>query len=142
MKEFEAASGLVIHRIKSKFVLNRVMTAAERRSLNDIRTDASIAERAVSLGTPIERGVVSDDVLERGFSRVGERLDVFRQTSMSWTMRVLAIKMFLFSLVSYSDRLFLMSPSRTSSIANDALRLLTPVPFSFFFNFEPLLPNV
>ena len=48
--------------------------------------------------------MTGDDVSDRGFQRVGERLKMFNRAFMSWTMRVLAVNVFVLSLVSYSNR--------------------------------------
>ena len=90
---------------------------------------ASLVDRAICLGTPIGRGITGDDVSDRGFDRMGDRLEVLSQASMSWTVRVLAVNMFLFSIVSYPNRLFLVSSDRTARITNQSLRFITPVPF-------------
>ena len=97
VREFESASGLEIHWTKSKFIPSRNMNARERRILNEIWEGAAVVDRTVWLGAPIGWGVTDDDVVERGISRVGERLVTFRKASMSWTMRVLAINMFFYS---------------------------------------------
>jgi hypothetical protein len=105
------------------------MTTPEKRSLGAVWPDANVVDRTVSLGTPIGRGVTGDDVSDRGFQRVGERLKMFNRAFMSWTMRVLAVNVFVLSLVSYSNRIFLMSPDRIAHLTNQALRFITPVPF-------------
>ena len=123
------AGGLAIHRTKSKSLPNRDMSTTEKRSLNRAWADANVVKWTISLGTPIGRGVAGDEISDRGYDRISQRIEVFSQTSMSWTMRVLAVNMFLFSLVSYPNRLFLMSPERSSRLADHALRFITPVPF-------------
>ena len=51
---------------------------------------------------------------------------------MSWTMGVLAVNMFAVSLVSYSNRIFLVLPQTITRISDRALRFLTPIPFCSF----------
>ena len=129
VKEFEAASGLQIHRTKSKIIPSRTMTASEKRSLNSMWSDANVVNRSISLGMPIGHGVSSSEVSDQGAANARARIDTFSRSSMSWTMRILAVNMFIFSLTSYSCRLFLMLPQRINDISNRALRFLTPVPF-------------
>ena len=132
VKEFEAASGLAIHRTKSKFIPNRIMTQSEKRSLQSIWSDANIVDRTVSLGMPIGRGVPSSEASERGMYNARVRIDTLSKISMSWTMRVMSVNMFVLSLTSFSNRLFLMSPHRINEISNRALRFVTPMPFCSF----------
>ena len=100
VKDFEQGSGLVIHRTKSKFIPIRNMSATERRTLNNAWEGASVADQAVRLGAPVGRGTTTDDMSERGLSRINDRISVFQKTAMSWTMRVLAIDTFDFSVVA------------------------------------------
>ena len=86
VKDFEQGSGLVIHRTKSKIISNRNMRATERRTLNSVWEGTSVADQAVCLDAPIGRGTATDDMSERGLSRVKDRIRVFPKVAMSWTM--------------------------------------------------------
>lgn len=130
--EFEAASGSSIHRTKTKFIPNRNLTTSERRCLVRVWPDANVVDQTISLGIPIGRGVTSDTISDRGQGKMDHRLDVFSRAAMSWTMRIMTINMFVFSTVSYTNRLFLMPPTRIRDIANRALRFVSPVPFCSF----------
>ena len=61
VQEFENASGLSIHRSKSKFVVNRVLTSTERSTLRGIWEEANVVHRAVCLGGPVGRGTKVQD---------------------------------------------------------------------------------
>lgn len=95
--EFGAAIGLAIHRTKSKFVPNQTIKATERRSLNGAWADANVHRWSVSFGTLIARGVVNDEISDRGYGCIGQQIESVSRSSMSWTMRVLAVNIFILS---------------------------------------------
>ncbi len=129
ISEFEACSGTLVHRTKTKWLANRYPSRMELRALTSTWPGANIVRDTVALGTPLGHNVTVHDFLAGARGKFNERAAHFRQNRMSYSMRILAMNTFMLPIFSYIERLVLLPPDALREISHTALRFVTPVPF-------------
>eukprot|EP00973_Karenia_brevis_P022450 3091371-Karenia_brevis.AAC.1 len=142
VEEFEAASGQVVHRVKSKWLACRPLTAAERRSLSQARPGAELVEKQLVLGTLLGHGVDVAAFIQTPLSKFFERLRLYACVPMSLAMRIMTANIYILPVLSYICRIVLLPPDILRHIEHSLLRFLTPVPFcrlQMFTQMQPLL---
>ena len=65
VREFEQASGAMIHKEKTKWLPNRNLTSPEQTTLRQIWPGAAITQREIVLGTPIGHTVQTKEFADR-----------------------------------------------------------------------------
>ncbi len=129
VQEFEAASGAVVHKSKTKWLANRRMSGPEKRALKQHWPHATITTKEVVLGTPIGHGIQTIDFVARASSKFEEQRTVLKNVDMSLSMRIVAVNTFLFSLPSYIMRVVMLPHEIVHRFSTEAFRFISSVPF-------------
>ncbi len=128
--EFEHASGQSINRTKTAFVPSRALLPNELRTLRQCWEGAKVTDNQRYLGTPFGHNVGIGDFIEDCQARFEARIREFRNARLSFTMRILAVNVFMFPLFSYICRIVILPESVVRSVVNSAVRFVTPVTFA------------
>ena len=117
------------HRTKSKWLPNRPTTRPEREASKAHWPDAQISDKEVILGSPIGHNVCLDDFVAKAREKFDPRSETFRKAHLSYTMRVLAVNMFIWPVMSYPARMFILPSHQIAELRLAAMRLVSPAPF-------------
>ncbi len=87
--EFEAASGLLIHRTKTVWLTTRPLTPEEFAQLQEAWPGAKVVDKQIVLGTPLGRNVPIAEFCAKPLRSMFERIAIYKRLKVSLGMRML-----------------------------------------------------